>query len=437
MAKDTFFVQSGSLYIIQGDNFVPSSSISFSIEDPVTDLDSSDGMFASGSVNAGITRSHIITSFHPELSASGTFEIDPDDPNSFYMSGSSPNASFYLSSSGRMGLGTTDPLADVDIRATEFQIQKQGVRQGVKVNKEGNLESFNAETSAAATGSEFILSYTRGGTSLITSENLQLILGVDSNEIDRVGGATIFFNEVLKPKDQDKILFLLENPEKAGLSEKFLSSANVGDILGSIRWIAKSGSEDTVDQRTAGEAATIQAVVNASSQFGTSADLLFKVADRTALEGASEDLGQAAAPKVALRLDGSYQHQLTGSLSMTSDLYISSRIYHLGDTDTFIAFTNDAINVTAGGETMMQFVNHTQDKVLIGDGGDIDFRVAVVGSGGVSGATPALFVEGSSGEVGIGTSTPGEKLEVIGNISASGTIIALSSNIVTINGGSF
>ena len=78
MAKDTFFVQSGSLYIIQGDNFVPSSSISFSFEDPTTDLDSSDGMFASGSVNAGITRSHIITSFHPELSASGILEIDPN-----------------------------------------------------------------------------------------------------------------------------------------------------------------------------------------------------------------------------------------------------------------------------------------------------------------------------------------------------------------------
>ena len=82
---------------------------------------------------------------------------------------------------------------------------------------------------------------------------------------------------------------------------------------------------------------------------------------------------------------------------------------------------------------MMQIINHTQDKVLIGDGGDIDFRVVSNGQG-VSGTDPSLFVEGSSGEVGIGTNTPGEKLEVIGNISASGNIY--SDNIEILAHGS-
>jgi len=405
------------------------------------------------------------------------------------MSGSSPSASFYLSSSGRMGLGTTDPLADVDIRATEFQIQKQGVRQGVKVNKEGNLESFNAETAAAATGSEFILSYTRGGTSLITSENLQLILGIDPNEIDAVGGATIFFNEVLRPKDQDKILFILENPEKFGLSEKFLSSATVGDVLGSIRWIAKSGSEDTVDQRTAGEAATIQAVVNASNTFGTSADLLFKVADKTALEGASSDLGQAAAPKVALRLDGDYQHQMTGSLSLTSILYTDNIISNT-DSNSKITFESNKVTLFAGHASLDKLTIKNSEIVVNEDSSTYDFRA--------EGATDThlFFVDAGNDKVSIGTNTVGNSLLTVdgnieathitasgtivankmivteitssritssiivtsgsnlfgdevtdthtfigsitaSNISASGTITALSSNIVTINGGSF
>ena len=239
--------------------------------------------------------------------------LDPSDNSSFIISGSNPTSSFYMSSSGKFGFGTTDPLVAFDIRTDEFQIQKTGKRQGIKVNKEGNIESFNSETDAAATGSEFILSYTRGGAGAITAANLISILGVGSDEITKAGGAAAFF-AALKPRDQDKILFLLE--KESGNIDK----ASVGDVLGSIRWIATSGSTNTQDSRTAGEAATIQAVVNASNKFGTSADLIFKVADKAALEGASSDLGAAAAPKTALLLDGNYRHELTGSLTSTGNI---------------------------------------------------------------------------------------------------------------------
>ena len=242
-----------------------------------------------------------------------SLQIDRNDQGSFLISGSNPTSSIYLSSSGKFGFGTTDPLVDFDIRSDEFQIQKQGKRQGIRVNEEGNIESFNSETDAAATGSEFILSYTRGGAGKVTSTNLRSILGIAQEEVDDAGGASAFF-ERLSPRDKDKILFLLER-EGGNIEE-----ASVGDVLGSIRWIATSGSTNTQDSRTAGEAATIQAVVNAANKFGTSADLIFKVADRAALEGASSDLGAEAAPKVALLLDGNYQHELTGSLTSTGNI---------------------------------------------------------------------------------------------------------------------
>tara|TARA_R110001632_G_scaffold56048_2_gene137129 strand:+ start:2278 stop:3351 length:1074 start_codon:yes stop_codon:yes gene_type:complete len=218
-----------------------------------------------------------------------------------------------MSSSGQLGFGTTDPLTAFDVRADDFQIQKTGKRQGIKVNKEGNLESFNSETSAAATGSEFILSYTRGGAGAVTSEGLQSILGVDVREISDAGGAAAFF-EKLRPRDQDKILFLLE--KKGG----YIDKSNIGDVLGSIRWVSTSGSTDTFNSRTSGEAATIQATVNASNRYGTSADLHFKITDRAALEGASEDLGTAGAPKTALLLDGNFNHEMTGSLTSTGNI---------------------------------------------------------------------------------------------------------------------
>ena len=74
-----------------------------------------------------------------------TLTVDPNDSTSFYISGSTLSSSMYMSGSGRVGFGTTDPRAAFDVRADDFQIQKQGVKQGVKVNKEGNLESFKNE----------------------------------------------------------------------------------------------------------------------------------------------------------------------------------------------------------------------------------------------------------------------------------------------------
>ena len=67
-----------------------------------------------------------------------TFQLDPNDPTSFLITGSE-ESSFYMSSSGKMGFGTDDPLVAFDIRADEFQIQKQSKRQGIRVNDEGNI----------------------------------------------------------------------------------------------------------------------------------------------------------------------------------------------------------------------------------------------------------------------------------------------------------
>jgi hypothetical protein len=269
------------------------------------------------------------------------FTLDPTDNSSFIISGSNPTSSIYLSSSGKFGFGTTDPLVDFDIRSNEFQIQKQGKRQGIKVNEEGNLESFNSETDAAATGSEFILSYTRGGAGAITAANLRSILGVSADEITKAGSAAAFF-ATLSPRHQDKILYLLER--EGGNIDK----ASVGDVLGSIRWIATSGSTDTQDSRTAGEAATIQAVVNASNRYGTSADLIFKVADKAALEGASSDLGAAAAPKTALLLDGDFRHELTGSLTSTGNITAPNITADSGSFSTRVTANDAKVSMVIG-----------------------------------------------------------------------------------------
>ena len=142
-----------------------------------------------------------------------SFQLDPNDLKSFYISGSNISSSIYVSSSGRLGFGTTNPEAEIDFRADDWKIRKRAVASGIRMNEDGNFESFNNDTTAAATGSEIILKYTRG-----TKES-----GTDEDTVDE------------------------------DFYKKTIAQAN--DTLGSIRWVADSGS---LDERVGGEAGSIK-----------------------------------------------------------------------------------------------------------------------------------------------------------------------------------
>jgi hypothetical protein len=112
-------------------------------------------------------------------------------------------------------------------------------------------------------------------------------------------------------------------------------------------------------------------------------------------------------------------------------LYVSSKIVHLGDTDTFINFTDDDINIQAGGVNMLDFTQDTQNEVTFNEAAaNLDFRIESADD------TKAFYIDANVNAIQLGTAT-GTHVTASGNISASGAITALSSNIVTIDGGSF
>jgi hypothetical protein len=93
------------------------------------------------------------------------------------------------------------------------------------------------------------------------------------------------------------------------------------------------------------------------------------------------------------------------------DLYMNDKLYHLGDTDTYIGYSADAMAIQAGGELFVTIVQDTQSYVGINNSSaDIDFYV------NAAGVTNALKVRGSDGHVGIGYAEPVEELSVLGNI---------------------
>lgn len=99
---------------------------------------------------------------------------------------------------------------------------------------------------------------------------------------------------------------------------------------------------------------------------------------------------------------------------------------HAGDTDTFLNFTTDSLVAGVGGKNILTLdTNSAQDAVTIGDGTDIDTTILADTS------LVGLFVEGSTGNVGVGTNTPGAyQLDVNGSLNLA------SGNDYYINGSS-
>ena len=107
------------------------------------------------------------------------------------------------------------------------------------------------------------------------------------------------------------------------------------------------------------------------------------------------------------------------SVAIGTDGYI----YHSGDTDTYIQFTNDEIQIAAGGRTYIKIEEDSVDKLMLNHGAlDIDLQV--------KGENDANLIrtDAENDRVGIGTSEPDHKLDVDGvggfrsGIVASGSI---------------
>jgi hypothetical protein len=97
----------------------------------------------------------------------------------------------------------------------------------------------------------------------------------------------------------------------------------------------------------------------------------------------------------------------TGTLTLPSD------IIHLGDPDTKISLTDDDVEIFAGNLSMLKLTEAGQDLITLGPGsGDVDINF-----------NGDMFLQGSSGRLGIATITPGAPLD----INASGTVAIFGS----------
>jgi len=355
--------------------------------------------------------------------------LDPEDKTSGLITGSG-EAKLYLSSSGRVGINTVDPITDVDIRANEFQVQRTQERRGLRINPEGNIESFDKTAETAATGSEFILNYSRGVTItkvlLEEFDNRAVAYDDDAAAVDAFNNFSV--------KEQNRILQLAE-------ASGFITPPSVGDTIGSIRWVTESGSADKLGKRSAGEQANIKAVVNTVGDTGVSSDLVFGLASQT---------GGAAQVMV---LDGSGVHQLTGSIIVTGDIQATS----LNVTSITSSIVTSSIVQTYGSNIFGDAASDSQTF-----NGDITASGDISSSGTITAATFNLAggslsttnitasglirssgsivhgnVSASGNIVASGFISASGRLQTLSHITASGNISSSGNIIGTINGGKF
>ena len=88
----------------------------------------------------------------------------------------------------------------------------------------------------------------------------------------------------------------------------------------------------------------------------------------------------------------------------TADVIMHGDLIHYGDTDTYLKYDTDRVRIYAGGEVLLDLTEASQDVVKLGDGGDVDINL-----------NDDMFIEGSSGRVGIGETSVDANLHVTGS----------------------
>ena len=302
------------------------------------------------------------------------------------------------------GTGLTVAGNNIDVDAAQTQITSVGTLTGLFVDSHitasGNI-SASGDIITTGTGSfNDLISTTHltVGNNISASGNFHTLGGVVNT--DEVRSVTQTTNKLILEDDQD-----LATNMVSLMSVNFLNLIADGNNNGTGKVRILDGNYD-IDSATevaefSPEGIDLNANITASGNISSSGAIQStgNISTDGAINATSADFG-----------DGNIAN--VGVIDLDT-------IRGDGDTNTNIAFTTDQITFKAGNEVLLTLQEGDasgRDIVTIGDGGDVDFKVRA------NGDDNAIFVQGSSDNVGIGTTVPPKKLTVEGSISASGDI---------------
>lgn len=90
------------------------------------------------------------------------------------------------------------------------------------------------------------------------------------------------------------------------------------------------------------------------------------------------------------------------------DIAVAHKIQHIGDSDTFVQFEDDAIHIECGGRQMIKCVQDSTEKITINNGGmDVDLQIKGEGDANL------IRTDAANDKVGISTNSAGRKLDIL------------------------
>jgi hypothetical protein len=303
--------------------------------------------------------------------------------------GSNPSIAYF---SGRVGIGDSTPAYTLDVNGS---MHSTDITIADAIYHEGDTNTyiqFNANDS--------IRLVTGGGERFSVTDSL-----VNSNQNVRIAGGAIL--ELGQPGESD------DNGRTVLIEGK--ANGGTGEGSGRIFFSENNSTATNLYGLSLYYEGDGNAALPSGFQPNTGNATWSLRRHDNSVNGAAVMSGTRVSNNVTFSGDVTSTSSIIGN-----SLYTSQYIYHTGDTDTYVRFQTNDINLTAGGNNLFRVDgNSTQKTAVVNEVGiDLDFRV----EGDTD--THLIFTEGSTDRVGIGTATPEQKLHVIGNMRLEGVLEA-------------
>lgn len=137
------------------------------------------------------------------------------------------------------------------------------------------------------------------------------------------------------------------------------------------------------------------------------------------------DEGGAGTGRIITADNGAVDIQGNDGLLVNTNIGLGNQLFHQGDTNTFIEYTPDRIQMDVGGRNYIDIQHSNQEITFNEDSTQSDFRIESGNN------THMFFVDGSTNNIGVNENNPLVTLDINGTIALHETVSTTTTNPIS------